>query len=159
MAKRVQKSVTTPLHRLPTKNLLLTMVFNIGLSVMHEGQLSKHETTKPALTFLPGIHCRDKNKMKCSISPTEIPQSPALFNILPRVRTTCSLNSLSDTVKPLSADSCGEAEHLGKDQLQAQGSGMPVDKNSRQVIPLAPWGLIFKNIWKISKTTVKFQGH
>lgn len=96
--------------------------------------------------------------MKCSISPTEITQFPALFNILPRVRTTCSLNSLSDTVKPLSADSCGESEHLRKDQLQAQGTGMPVDKKSRQVIPLAPWGLIFKNIWKISKDYCEVSG-
>lgn len=96
--------------------------------------------------------------MKCSISLTEIPQFLALFNILPHVRTTCSLNTLSDTVKPLSADSCGESEHLGKKRLEAQGSGMPVDRKSRQVIPLAPWGLIFKNIWKISKDYCEVSG-
>lgn len=89
--------------------------------------------------------------MKCSISPTEIPQFPALFNILPHVKTTYSLNTLSDIVKTPSADSCGESEHFGKNRLQAQGYGMLVGRKSRQVIPLAPWRLIFKNIWKISK--------
>lgn len=35
---------------------------------------------------------------------------------------------------------------------------MPVDRKSRQVIPLAPWGLIFKNIWKISKDYCEVSG-
>lgn len=35
---------------------------------------------------------------------------------------------------------------------------MLVDRKSRQVIPLVPWRLIFKNIWKISKDYCEISG-